>query len=281
MDAVSLSVVFGLTSALAWGAADFGGGRASRRGPVFGVVIVTQAVGILLAGAVAVVRGEPAPAAADLGWSVLAGLAAALGIVSLYQGLASARITVVAPITGVLAATIPVTVGWLGQGVPGVWRIVGIGLALVAVVLVSTSADPLSDRPAGVRFGLAAGIGLGLFNVFAARFSAGLVFGPLVVVRIVEALAVGAVVLAARRSWRLPRSVVPLAVAVGAGDMAGNAFFVLAAQAGRLDVASVLSSLYPVTTIVLATILLRERVTRIHGLGIAAAATAIVLIAGG
>jgi drug/metabolite transporter (DMT)-like permease len=281
MDGLSLSVVFGLLSALTWGAGDFGGGRATRRGPVFGVVIVTQAVGIALSGVVAIVRGEPAPGPADLGWAALAGLAGGLGILCLYQGLASARITVVAPITGVLAATIPVTVGWLGQGVPGVWRIVGIGLALVAVVLVSTSTDPLSDRPAGVRFGLAAGIGLGLFNVFASRFSTGLVFGPLVVVRIVEALAIGAVIVVARRSWRLPRSVVPLAVAVGAGDMAGNAFFVLAAQAGRLDVASVLSSLYPVTTIVLATILLRERVTRSHGLGIVAAATAIVLIAGG
>lgn len=281
MDAVSLSVVFGLVSAISWGAADFGGGRASRRGPVFGVAILTQAVGIVLAGAVAILRGEPAPGPADLGWSVLAGLAGALGIVCLYQGLASARITVVAPITGVLAATIPVTVGWLSQGVPSWWRIAGIGLALVAVVLVSTSTDPLSDRPAGVRFGLAAGIGLGLFNVFAARFSAGLVFGPLVVVRIVEALAIVTVILVARRPWRLPRSVVPLAIAVGVGDMAGNAFFVLAAQAGRLDVASVLSSLYPVTTIVLAAILLRERVTRVHALGIASAAAAIVLIAGG
>ncbi len=281
MDGLSLSVVFGLLSALTWGAADFGGGRASRRGPVFGVVILTQAVGIVIAGGLTILRREPAPGPADLGWAALAGFAAALGIVCLYQGLATARITVVAPITGVLAATIPVAVGWLGQGLPGPVRIAGIGLALVAVVLVSTSADPLSDRPAGVRFGLAAGVGLGLFNVFAAQFSAGIVFGPLVVVRIVEALVVGAVIVARRRSWRLPRSVAPLAVAVGAGDMAGNAFFVLAAQAGRLDVASVLSSLYPVTTIVLAAALLRERVTRVHALGIAAAATAIVLIGGG
>jgi drug/metabolite transporter (DMT)-like permease len=281
MDMVSLSVVFGLVSALTWGAADFGGGRASRRGPVFGVVILTQTVGILLSGAIAIIRAEPAPTAADLGWASLAGLAGALGIVCLYQGLASARITVVAPITGVLAATIPVTVGWLSQGVPSLWRIAGIGLALVAVFLVSTSVDPRSDRPAGVRFGLAAGLGLGLFNVFAARFSPGLVFGPLVVVRIVEALSIGAIILVARRPWRLPRAVAPLAIVVGAGDMTGNAFFVLAAQAGRLDVASVLSSLYPITTVVLAAILLRERVTRVHGLGIAAAGAAIVLIAGG
>ncbi|HEX7473074.1 MAG TPA: EamA family transporter [Candidatus Limnocylindrales bacterium] len=276
-----MPVVFGLLSAITWGSADFGGGRATRRGPVFGVVLVSQALGMLLAGALAVARGEPMPGPADLGWAALAGLAGALGIACLYQGLASGRITVVAPIAGVLAATIPVTVGWLGQGLPSPWRIAGIGLALVAVVLVSTSSDPLGDRSAGVRFGIFAGIGFGLFNVFAARFSPGVVFGPLVVVRALEGVAVVAAILLTRRAWRLPRSVVPLAMAVGVGDMAGNGFFVLAAQAGRLDVASVLSSLYPVTTIVLAAIVLHERVSRAHAAGIAVAAAAIVLIAGG
>ena len=106
-------------------------------------------------------------------------------------------------------------------------------------------------------------------------------FGPLVVVRLVEALAIGASSSSpAGRGGCRARSC-RLAIVVGVGDMAGNAFFVLAAQAGRLDVASVLSSLYPVTTIVLAAVLLRDRVTRVHALGIVAAATAIVLIAGG
>ena len=281
MDPAFLPVVFGLLSALTWGTADFGGGRATRRGPVFGVVLVSQALGMALAGVLAVVRGEPVPGPADIGWAALAGFAGALGIASLYQGLASGRITVVAPIAGVLAATIPVTVGWLGQGLPSAWRIAGIGLALVAVLLVSTSSDPLGDRSAGVRFGIFAGIGFGLFNVFAARFSPGVVFGPLVVVRALEGVAVVAAILLTRRAWRLPRSVVPLAMAVGVGDMAGNGFFVLAAQAGRLDVASVLSSLYPVTTIILAAVILRERVSRAHAAGIGAAAAAIVLIAGG
>ena len=236
---------------------------------------------MVLAGVVAVIRSEPLPSPADIGWAALAGIVGAIGIASLYQGLASARITVVAPIAGVLAATIPVAVGWLGQGMPSYGRIAGIGLALVAVVLVSTSTDPLADRPAGVRLGILAGIGFGLFNVFAARFTPGVVFGPLVVVRALEAIFIVTAILVTRRAWRIPRSVVPLAMAVGVGDMAGNGFFVLAAQAGRLDVASVLSSLYPVTTIVLAAILLRERVTRAHAAGIGVAALAIALIAGG
>lgn len=281
MDLFPLSVTFGLLSALTWGAADFGGGRATRRGPVFGVVLVSQIVGMVLAGGVALLRAEPLPGPADLGWAALGGLVGVLGIVCLYQGLAIGRITVVAPIAGVLAATIPVTVGWLSQGVPSLTRIAGIGLALVAVVLVSSSPDPVSGRPAGVRYGILAGIGFGLFNVCASRFSPGIVFGPLVGVRAVEAVALVSVIVLTRRAWRLDRSVVPLAMAVGVGDMAGNGFFVLAAQAGRLDIAGVLSSLYPVTTIILAAVLLRERVTRGHAAGIGAAGVAIALITGG
>lgn len=281
MDLFPLSVTFGLLSALTWGAADFGGGRATRRGPVFGVVLVSQIVGMVLAGGVALLRAEPLPGPADLGWAALGGLVGVLGIVCLYQGLAIGRITVVAPIAGLLAATIPVTVGWLSQGVPSLTRIAGIGLALVAVVLVSSSPDPVSGRPAGVRYGILAGIGFGLFNVCASRFSPGIVFGPLVGVRAVEAVALVSVIVLTRCAWRLDRSVVPLAMAVGVGDMAGNGFFVLAAQAGRLDIAGVLSSLYPVTTIILAAVLLRERVTRGHAAGIGAAGVAIALITGG
>jgi drug/metabolite transporter (DMT)-like permease len=281
VDLVPLSVTFGLLSAVTWGAADFGGGRATRRGPVFGVVLVSQVVGMVLAAGVAIARGEPLPGPTDIGWAALGGLFGVIGIVSLYQGLASGRTTVVAPIAGVLAATIPVTAGWLSQGLPSYVRIAGIGLALLAVVLVSTSPDPVGGRPAGVRYGILAGIGFGLFNVCASRFSPGVVFGPLVVVRALEAVALVAMVVLTRRAWRLDRSVVPLAMAVGVGDMAGNGFFVLAAQAGRLDVAGVLSSLYPVTTIILAAVLLRERVTRGHAAGIGVAGVAIALITGG
>lgn len=266
---------------MTWGSADFGGGLAARRAPVLGVVLVSQAVGLALAAIIAIARGEPFPGPADIAWASVAGIAGGVGIVSLYHGLATGRISVVAPLAGVLAATIPVFFGVVTQGLPGPARVVGIGVALVAVVLVSRAPDPGGSRASGVRFGLLAGLGFGLFNLFASRFSPGIVFGPLVIVRAFEPALVIAIVLATRGAWRVPRSALPLAALVGAGDMAGNAFFVLAAQAGRLDVAAVLSSLYPVMTIVLATILLRERVTRSHAAGIVAAGVAIVLIAGG
>jgi len=280
-DGPSLTVAFGLLSALTWGAADFGGGMAARRGPVFGVVLVSQAVGMAIALVLAIARGEPFPAPADLGWAVLAGIAGSAGVAGLYHGLATARVAVVAPIAGVLSAVLPVLAGWILQGAPVPTQLAGIGLAVLAVVLVSTSSDPAGDRPSGVRFGLIAGVGFGLFDVFASRFSAGSVFGPLVFVRGVEAIVIAAVVLATRRRWRLGGAALSIALLVGLGDMAGNGFFILAAQAGRLDLAGVLSSLYPVTTLVLAAVLLRERVTRRHAAGIGVAFAAIVLIAGG
>jgi len=280
-DGPSLTVAFGLLSALTWGAADFGGGMAARRGPVFGVVLVSQAVGMAIALGLAIGRGEPFPAPADLGWAVLAGIAGSAGVAGLYHGLATARVAVVAPIAGVLSAVLPVLAGWILQGTPVPGQLAGIGLALLAVVLVSTSTDPVGERPAGVRFGIVAGLGFGLFNVFASRLSAGSVFGPLVLVRGVEAIVIAAIVLATRSRWRLGGSAFRIALLVGLGDMAGNGFFILAAQAGRLDLAGVLSSLYPVTTLVLAAVLLRERVTRRHAAGIGVAFAAIVLIAGG
>ena len=104
------------------------------------------------------------------------------------------------------------------------------------------------------------------------------VVAPLVLVRLTEGAFIGLVVLAARRAWRVPRAVWPLSCGAGALDMAGNGFFILAAQAGRLDVAAVLSSLYPVTTLVLAVVVLKERIVGLHAIGVAAALIAIVLV---
>jgi drug/metabolite transporter (DMT)-like permease len=133
----------------------------------------------------------------------------------------------------------------------------------------------------GLEFGLIAGAGIGVFNILVGELPAGQVFGPLVVIKVSATAVILATLVVARRPWRMPRQVVPIAVAGAVFDMAGNAFYVLATQAGRLDVAATLSSLYPVTTILLAMAFLGERVNRLHALGIAAALVAIVLIGAG
>lgn len=276
------TVALGLASAASWGTADFGGGILSRRSPLFGVVFLTQLVGMALALGIAIVRREPLPGGADLAWSVASGVLGAIGILGLYRGLAVGRMGVVAPITGVLGASVPVAVGIVLQGLPQQVVLVGIALAFVAVVLVSRASDDgETSRPPGIEYALLGGLGIGLFNVTISRVSEGFVFGPLTVVRAVEAILLVAIITASRSGWRVERRLAPIVIVVGLLDMAGNAFFILAAQSGPLAVASVLSSLYPVATVILATVVLREPLTRAHAAGIVAAAAAIGLIAAG
>ena len=271
-------VVLGLVSALAWGAGDFGGGLLGRRAPVVGIVLLTQLTGLVAALAFAAARGEPVPAGTDLGWSVAAGLFGVMGITSLYHGLAVGRMGVVAPTTGLLAALIPVAAGFVLEGIPDRLVIVGIAVALVAVVLVTRAPDGGTGRPSGIAWALLAGAGFGLFNTSVGQLSGAGAFAPLVLIRLVQAIAIGAFIMTARQRWRLPRDMVPKAMIVGLFDMGGNAAFILATQAGALAIASVLSSLYPVVTVILAIVILRERVNRSHVAGIALTAAAIVLI---
>jgi drug/metabolite transporter (DMT)-like permease len=219
------------------------------------------------------------PPAWEIGWALVGGVFGGIGIMSLYQGLAAGRMGVVAPISGVVAAAIPVTLGIALQGLPGPVRIVGMLLALVAVVLVSRANGGGSRRDVGL--GLLAGFGIGVFNVAVSRFEPGQVFAPLTIVRASEGLLCVLIVAVGRRPWRLGASILPLVVLVGALDMGGNALYILATQAGRLDVATILSSLYPVTTVILATVILRERFARSHLAGVILAFAAIVLIGTG
>ena len=244
------------------------------------MVLASQLVGTAVALILAVVRGETAPSPADLGWSVCGGLCGGIGISALYQGLAVGRMGIVAPITGVIAALIPVAAGIALEGLPAPLVLFGIGLAFVAVVLVSRVGDERAG-PSGIGLALLAGIAIGLLGVAIAQISDGHVFGPLTVLRATEALLIGAIVIVGRQAWRPPSGLWPALAGVGVMDMAGNGAFILAVQAGSLAVAAVLSSLYPVTTVVLATIVLHERVTRSHAVGIALAMAAIACIAAG
>jgi drug/metabolite transporter (DMT)-like permease len=263
-----------------WGSGDFAGGLLARRTPVLGVVLVSQLVGTVLALILAVARGETMPLASDVPWSVAGGLTGGVGIVALYRGLAVGRMGVVAPVTGVLAAAIPVAFGVVLEGLPTTLVAVGIGLAIVAVILVSR-VDDGRVGPSGLGLALLAGVAIGAFGVTISQISEGHAFGPLTMIRAAEAVLIGAVIVVGRQAWRADRRLLPTMAGVGVLDMAGNAGFILAVQSGSLAVAAVLSSLYPVTTVVLATLVLHERVTRSHAVGIGLAAGAIVLIAAG
>jgi len=225
----------------------------------------------------ALVRGESVPVGNDVLLCLVAGLLGGIGITALYRGLAIGRMGIVAPVTGVLAAVIPVVAGIVLEGVPPVPVLVGIGVAIVSVVLVSRVADEGGGR-AGLTEALIAGAAIGCFGVAIAGLSEGQVFSSLAVIRLVQAALVIGLVLVARAAWRPPANAVLVILVIGVLDMAGNSFYLLAVQTGALAVASVLSALYPVVTVILAAVVLHERVTRDHSVGIALAATAIVLI---
>lgn len=269
-----------LASAVLWGISDFGGGVLGRRAPIFGVLLATQGVGFLAANLGMVVRAEPMLAGADLGLSVLAGGLAAIGVGSLYRGLAVGRMGVVAPVTAVLTATTPAIIGIAWQGFPGPIVFVGFGVALVAVVIVSIVPDDTQDRPAGLGYALVGGLTLGLLGVVLSRIDLQHAFAPLALMRGLELVLFAAVVVIGRLPWRMPRSALPLVMLVGVVDVTGNLAYLTASRTGDLSIAAVLSSLYPVVTVILAATVLREQITRSHAAGVALAFVAIALIAG-
>jgi len=284
-------ISLGLLSALSWGLGDFAGGVLGRRAPVAGVLMLSQAGGAVLSLLAALAFREPIPGTADVAWALVSSVVGGTGLTCLYVGLARGRMGVVAPVTGVLVAAMPAIAGIALQGLPPLAAVAGIGLAMSSVVVVSRVGDAGDGRPSGLRWGIAAGLALGCQTITLSRISAGLVFAPLTVMRCSEAILIGAVLLlAAGRAgmgssraipWRIPRQLWLAVVAVGACDMLGTAFYIAATQAGPLAIAGVLSALYPVTTVVLAVALLRERLASWHLVGVGMAAVAIVLITTG
>jgi drug/metabolite transporter (DMT)-like permease len=271
------TVAFALAASLTWGAGDFSGGLATRRAQVLSVVVGAYAVGLIMLIALALVWSEPFPTTLDLMWGSVAGLAGAVGLVAFYQALAVGRMGIIAPIAAMLSAALPVLFGAFFEGLPRPLQLIGFVLALIAVGLIS-GLGVVKGRPKGLGLALLAGLGFGSFFILISRVSNGAVFWPLAAARLSSLLFLLAVVLIRRQKVLPEKSVWPVVFLAGALDVAGNVFFVLATHAGRLDVAAILSSLYPAVTVLLATIILKERVTRLQAIGILVALVAIPLI---
>jgi drug/metabolite transporter (DMT)-like permease len=273
-------VALGLASAASWGGGDFAGGLATRRASASGVVIASQGVGIVLLVLLAAATGEALPRPGQLGWAALAGASGALGLYALYTALASGRMAIAAPVSGVVGAVVPVLVGATVEGPPGFLRLVGFGLALVGVWLLAARAG--ESRAVGSRELLLpglAGVSFGLFLVFIHQAGGTGVLWPLTVAR-ATSMALLAAIGGVTATLQLPgRAALGLTFLAGVLDTGGNAFFALAAQAGRLDVAGVMSSLYPAGTVALACLLLRERLTPRQTVGATATLAAIACVA--
>jgi drug/metabolite transporter (DMT)-like permease len=278
VDSHFAPVVLGLASAACWGAGDFSGGLATKRANVYSVVIASQVVGGVLLIGLALALAEQMPSPGHMLWGGAAGLAGAIGLMALYRALATGKMGAAAPVSAVITAAVPVVFGAFFEGLPSALKLIGFGLALIGVWLVSRT-EEATIRWNELRLPLLAGLGFGIFLLLIDRANETAVLWPLVASRIASLSAVFAFAIFTRQP-RLPEAKhLPLMALAGAMDAAGNAFYALAAQVGRLDVAAVLSSLYPATTVWLAWLMLKERISRPQTIGIVATLAAIVLIA--
>jgi len=278
-NAPLLGIAFGLAAASSWGTGDFCGGLASKRTHVYGVVLLSQLVGLGLLVALAFLLAEPVPGLPDMIWGGIAGVAGTVGLAALYRGLATGPMGVVAPIAAVVSVILPLFFGLFLEGVPAWSQLVGFGLALCAVWLITRPRHGERIQARHLALPVLAGLGFGVFLILIDHVSAAAVLWPLASARAASVLVLAIALLVASQPVAQARSQIPLIVLAGLFDTGGNAFYAVAARAGRLDIAAVLGALYPAMTVVLARLILKERLSRQQGLGLAMALLAVMLIA--
>ena len=277
-----------LGSALFYGAADFTGGLTSRRAGALQVVVISQFSGMALLALLLPLLPSASPARADLLWGVAAGLTGGVGVALLYRALAIGTMAVVAPTTAVCAVAIPVVVAVLLGERPLPLAVAGILLGIVSIILVSqqqrsearSSASP-RRLPLGVGSALASGVAIGFFFLSLARTTPDAGMWPLLVSRLASVVLFSSIAVTRRSSFRMPAGVAALVVAAGVIDMLANALYLLAARQGPLSIVVTLSSLYPASTVLLARLILHERLSNLQVTGVVCALAAVALIVSG
>lgn len=271
-----MSVAVALPTAVAYGIADFAGGLATRRAPVLAVTAVVQLAGLIgLLPVALLVPGQPSGSALVVGG--LAGIAGGAGLLIYLKALAIGPMGVVAPLSAVVSAGLPLAVGALAGERPGPVTVLGVVVALVAIVLATAGTGTRTGSRLGPLLGLAAGIGFGTFFVALDATPPDSGLWPLVAGRVVTVILLGLLVLGARSGAR-PTG---LMVVSGVADTAANAGFLLATRLGDLGITAVVVSLYPVVVVLLARIVLGERLTGLQLTGAGLALGAGVLLATG
>ena len=280
-----LNVALAVLSGLIWGIGDFAGGKATQRVAVLSVVWLSKLASLpLLAIFLAATYVPMTPT--SLAWGGLAGVAGLVGLVLFYRALSAGAMTIVAPVTGVTSAAIPVVVGLVGGERPSGFQLLGVGCALLAIALVSIAPRPPGPRALVswrlVAAALGAGISFGLFFVLidvageAAGGSAGL--WPIAGSQL-SSLIIGGLLLMMARPGGLPRgAALRWTMVAGPCDMTANALFLMATRAGDLSIVAPLAALYPVTTVILALLIDHERLRGVQVAGLAFAVAALVLV---
>jgi drug/metabolite transporter (DMT)-like permease len=281
-----LNVALAVLSSLIWGVGDYAGGKATQHAAALSVVWLSKLVSLpLLAVYLAATYVPITPI--GLAWGGLAGVAGVVGLVLFYRALSAGAMTVVAPITGVTSAAIPVVVGLLSGERPSASRLLGVGCALLAIAMVSLAPQPARQRQVAssrlVIAALGAGAGFALFFILIAL--AGEVSGSAGLWPIVgsqfSALIICGLLLLMMRPGPWPRkAALRFTMVAGPCDMTANALFLVASRSGELSVVAPLAALYPVTTVILALMIDHERLRSVQVVGLAFAVAALVLVSG-
>ena len=279
-----LSIIYGILSAASWGAADFIGGLASKRTSPYRVLFLAEIAGLIPFTLLALFTRESIPPAADMLLGAVSSLIGLTGLLLLYRALADGQMTIAAPVSALFAALIPVIFGFFTLGAPSYATMIGFGLTCLAVWFISQT-DPTNWRfplrglrsSADLRLPLLSGFFFGLYFITLHQATLNAFFWPLVAARFAGVVALGFYALLTRQTAMPAREVWGFCLVNGVIDIGGNAFYVLAAQTGRIDVAAVLGALYPASTVLLAWIFLKERIAWLQTFGVLLAFMAIIL----
>src|SRR5215472_15715297 len=278
-------VLLGLAAALLYGSGDFLGGMASRRAHVLTVLTLVETAGVIAALAVAAASSGPA-SLAGLAWGFSAGLVGGLGLIIFYAGLAAGPMSVVAPVSGLVSTVLPVAVALAEGERPGAGVYSGALLCLVAIVLASSAGDTGPVRPGrpgrAIAYGTASGASFGLFFLLIRNAGQSGEVWPVAAGRIGELAAVLAAAAMALRSLRSRHRdgwLVLAAAGAGVIDVVANICYVAATRTGMFGLAVVLASLYPGVTVLLARVVLGERLRWVQRAGLGLAVMGILLVA--
>ncbi|AGB49391.1 putative glucose uptake permease [Methanomethylovorans hollandica DSM 15978] len=274
----TLAILIGLVSALSWGAGDFIGGFATRRTSAYSVVLVTQIIGIIIFPILAFVFSESIPPLNNLLWGAFAGFFGAAGLIALYMGLAKGKMSIVSPLAAVISVIIPVIYSALNEGIPSIFKIMGFIFAFIGIWFIVNVDLGSNLKLTYLEYPLLAGILFGLFFISIDNFSAAAIYWPLTVSRITAFFMLTGFMMFTKTVSKTTLNVILAVILAGLFNTGGAILFALASEAGRLDVATILSSLSPAVTVLLACIVLNEQLAPRQWIGVIASLIAIILI---
>jgi uncharacterized membrane protein len=274
-----IPAAYSLTAVGVWGASDFLGGVGARRANAFLFTAIVHLSGMIMVGSVALITHAPFPGTTSLVWSLIAGSLGGFSLIFFYRALARGNMGLIAPVAAVLSAAIPTLVTAFAEGFPGLRHVFGFILAGIGVWLISRT-EGAAGRPEGIGVAVLAGVGFAGFYICIHHAGNASALWVATCSRSASFMVTAGIVLFGRYMGKIPVPVLAISVIAGILDITGSVVFIRAAQVGRLDSAVVISSLYPVVTVLLARAFLHEHFSRARTIGMVAALAAVPMIAG-